>query len=298
MSEQALELRGVWRSFSHFALRDVSMALPRGQIMGLIGPNGSGKSTTIRILMGLMAHQAGTVELLGRSIPEEAVLAREEVSLVSEDMGLYGGATVAWHVGFVRSLVPRWDDAYARDLADRFGLPSDQKVKQLSHGQRVKLGLLLALARRPRLLILDEPTSGLDPIARQEVLAELLEVIQVGGRSVLFSTHHTPDVERIADLVTIIDQGGVLEHDSTVDLLDRWRRIRVYVHHDREISLPNDCTWVSKEGRHRTIISNGFGEGTLHHLSGNGASVVDVQHLSLEEVFTRMVSDTRAELPR
>src|SRR5277367_5839814 len=170
----AVKFRGVSKKYKHFALENVNLDLEQGSIMGFIGANGAGKSTTIRILMGLVEPDAGEVRVLGRAMPRDGAEARQEIGFVSEDMRLYGNATLGWHMEFVRGLFPKWEQPYAESLLRRFDLKKEQKVKGLSHGQRVKAALLLALARRPRLLVLDEPTTGLDPVARQEVLAELM----------------------------------------------------------------------------------------------------------------------------
>ena len=125
------------------------------QILGFIGANGAGKSTTIRILMGLVRQDSGSVQVLGHAMPAEQTAAKLDIGYVSEDMRLYGAATLAWHMNFVASIYPQWNQSYADTLVRRFDLKPQQKIKGLSHGQRVKAALLLALAREPRLLILD-----------------------------------------------------------------------------------------------------------------------------------------------
>jgi len=195
MNDLSVHFEGVSKSYPHFSLGDLSLELPTGTIMGLIGANGAGKSTTIRILMGLVHQDRGRVRVLGREMPRQQAAAKLDIGFVSEDMRLYGSATLAWHMSFVQSIYPQWDQAYAETLLRRFDLKPRQKIKGLSHGQRVKAALLLSLARRPRLLVLDEPTTGLDPVARQEVLAELMAVLADEDRTILFSSHNTLDVE-------------------------------------------------------------------------------------------------------
>lgn len=136
--------------------------------MGLIGANGAGKSTTIRILMGLVHQDRGEVRVLDRSMPDEQVAAKWDIGFASDDMRLYGSMTLGRHMDFMRSLYESWDTGYAQLLLKRFGLRAEQKIKGLSHGQRVKASLLLVFARRPKLLVLDEPTTGLDQVARHE----------------------------------------------------------------------------------------------------------------------------------
>jgi ABC-2 type transport system ATP-binding protein len=197
--------------------------------MGLIGPNGAGKSTTIRILMGLVHQDCGEARVLGHRMPAEQVAAKWDIGFASEDMRLYEWMTLGWHMSFVQSIYPNWDAKYAQVLLKRFGLRAEQKVKGLSHGQRVKSILLLVLARRPKLLVLDEPTTGLDPVARHEILRELTDVMADEGRSILFSSHNTQDVEQISDQVTFIDRGRIIDSMDKEMYLDRWRRLRLEV---------------------------------------------------------------------
>ena len=154
-------------------------------------------------------------------MPAGEKAAKRDLGYASEDMRLYKQATLAWHMEFVSSIYAGWDRTYAEHLQRRFDLRSDQKVKGLSHGQRVKAALLLILARRPRLLVLDEPTTGLDPVARQEVLGALMEVLADEGRTILFSSQNTLDVEQISDRITFIDRGRVLIQ-PTMRATRRW----------------------------------------------------------------------------
>src|SRR6202789_1876582 len=224
MNDLAVELSGVSKRYRYFTLEDIHLKLPRGQIMGLIGANGAGKSTTIRILMGLVHQDAGSLRVLGHTMPAEQLSAKMDIGFVSEDMRLYGAATLGWHMEFIRSIFPKWDAPYATDLLRRFDLKAEQKIKGLSHGQRVKAALLLALARRPKLLVLDEPTTGLDPVARREVLAELMAVLADEDRTILFSSHNTLDVEQISDRIAFIDRGRIIDSDSKEGFPDRGRR--------------------------------------------------------------------------
>ena len=189
MTDLAIKLEGVTKRYRYFTLDNIDLEVPAGEIMGLIGPNGAGKSTTIRILLGLVHQDSGNVRVLGHRMPAEQVEAKWNIGFASEDMRLYDAMTLGWHMNFIRSLYPKWDEKYAQLLVTRFGLTAKQKIRGLSHGQRVKAMLLLVLARCPRLLVLDEPTTGLDPVARHEILKELTAVMKDEGRSILFSQH-------------------------------------------------------------------------------------------------------------
>jgi ABC-2 type transport system ATP-binding protein len=241
MTELAVELKDVCKRYPEFALKDIDLKLERGRIMGFVGPNGAGKSTTMRILMGLIHQDSGDCRVLGYQMPKAQIAAKREIGFVSEDMRLYKFGTLDWHMRFVASIYPGWDEHYARQLLRKFELRSEQQLRRFSHGESVKAMLLLALSRRPKLLILDEPTSG--PVARHELLHELMDVLRDEDRTILFSSHNTQDVEQISDQITFIDRGNIIESHDKETFLDRWRRIRLEV--PATTSLPSlgrcDC---------------------------------------------------------
>ena len=292
-ADQIIELRGVGKRYEHFELADVDLSLEPGHIMGFIGPNGAGKSTTIRIIMGLIASDRGQVSVLGQPMPGNQVAAKREIGFASEDMRLYPGMTVAWHMDFIRSVFPTWDAAYAKTLLGRFDLRAEQRVKGLSHGQRVKAGLLLVLARRPRLLVLDEPTTGLDPVARTEILNELMEVALDEERAVLFSSHNTKDVEQLSDQITFIDRGRIIESRDRETFLDRWRRIRFEAPTDYELPELPAITETRRDGRLATITTGRYGPEVAARLTDSGAVIQSIEHLTLEEIFVAEVMSNR-----
>ena len=273
MTHLAVDLEGVGKSYRFFALQNVSLQLPLGTVMGLIGPNGAGKSTTIRILMGLIRHDHGQVRVLGHSMPQDQVRAKRDIGFASEDMRLYDQMTLEWHMDFMRSVYDAWDAAYARSLLKRFGLRAEQKIRGLSHGQRVKAALLLVFARRPKLLVLDEPTTGLDPVARHEILHTLSEVAADEDRSVLFSSHNTQDVEQISDYITFISQGRVIASSDKESYLDRWRRLRLEV--PPGINLPSlpGVADMTQTGRFALVTASHFDSGMAAAFENCGARV-------------------------
>ena len=285
-----IEMHGVRKGFRFFTLEDLSLDLEPGQIMGFVGPNGAGKSTTIRLLTGLLAPDAGEIRVLGHAMPEAQTLAKRDIGFVSDDMRLFGHATLAWHMNFVASIYPGWDAQYAKTLVKRFNLRPEQNVSGLSSGEHVKAVLLLALARRPRLLILDEPTSGLDPVARHELLSEFMDVLRDEDRSILFSSHNTVDVERISDRITFIDRGRMVESSDKEDFLERWRRIQLQI--PGGSSLPDLPHLVSRvdDGQFVTLTTNRYSEDLLAYL---GDRVRQVQRMSLEEIFVANVMHHR-----
>jgi ABC-2 type transport system ATP-binding protein len=292
----AVELSGVSKKYRHFTLEDIHLKLPRGQIMGLIGANGAGKSTTIRVLMGLVHQDAGVVRVLGHSKPGEQVAAKWDIGFASEDMRLYESMTLAWHMSFLRSIYPKWDASYAQLLLRRFGLRADQKVKGFSHGQRVKAALLLVLARKPQLLVLDEPTTGLDPVARHEVLRELTDVMADEGRSILFSSHNTQDVEQISDQITFIDRGRIIDSMDKETYLDRWRRLRLEVPLGIELTPLPGIVGVQRQGRMAVATSNAYVPDLAHAYENTGVRVQRIESMTLEEIFVANVEHSREEV--
>ncbi len=295
MSTRAIELEGVRKNFRYFALDDLTLHLEHGQILGLVGPNGAGKSTTIRLIMGMSRPDAGQIRVLGHVLPEGQALAKRDIGFVSHDMSLFASASLAWHMGFVKSIYSTWDDAYASLLLKRLHLRPGQACGELSTGERLKAMLLLALARRPRLLVLDEPTEGLDPVARQEVLGELMEAIKDEERSILFSSHNTLDVEQISDRICFIDRGRVVDCDDKESFLERWRRLTLEVPTDAALPQVPGISSTVREGRTAVITTRAWSEGLEALYRQAGASVRDVQRLTLEEIFVASVFERRKE---
>jgi ABC-2 type transport system ATP-binding protein len=295
MTDLAIELEGVAKAYRFFALNDVSLTLQCGQIMGLVGPNGAGKSTLIRILMSLIHQDRGLVRVLGHSMPNEQVAAKWDVGYVSEDMRLYGYATLGWHMRFIASIYPSWDAPYAQTLLKRFNLRTEQQIKSLSHGERAKATLLLMLARRPRLLLLDEPTTGLDPVARHEMLVELMDVLRDERRAILFSSHNTQDVEQISDQITFIDRGRIIDSSDKETFIEHWRRLKLEV--PSGVTLPTLAGVVDLDlsGHIATVTTNAHSDELVHAYVNAGATVHEVQRMTLEEIFVANVMASRKE---
>jgi len=293
-TELAIKLSGVTKTYSHFELSNIDLELEPGRIMGFIGPNGAGKSSTIRIIMGLIQADHGVVEVLGHRMPRDQVAAKWDIGFASEDLRLYQAGTLQWHIDFVKSIYPGWDDDYAKTLIRRFDLRPEQRLKGFSHGQRVKAGLLLILARRPKLLLLDEPTTGLDPVARHEVLNELVDVLNDERRTVLFSSHNTKDVEQLSDQITFIDRGHLIASQDKETFLEQWRRIRFEAPDDFVVpELPNVIE-SQQNGRLGSITTGRFDPALTDALQINGAVIQSVDNMTLEEIF---VTEVRANRP-
>jgi ABC-2 type transport system ATP-binding protein len=204
-------------------------------------------------------------------------------------MRLYGSQTLAWHMALMQSLYAGWDGGYAEHLRQRFDLRADQKLAGCSHGQRVKALLLLTLARRPRLLLLDEPTTGLDPVARAEVLDALAEVLLDERRSVLFSSHQTQEVERLADRISFLHAGRLLASEDKESYLSRWRRLLGQGALSDEVARWPEVAQLRRSGALLELRVREHSEALLQRLGAAGLSLSRCEPMSLEEIFVTTV---------
>ncbi len=212
----ALGIRGLSKRFARFELGPIDLVVPRGYVVGLVGANGSGKTTTIKSLLGMVVPDAG----------ELAVPPMDRVGVVLDTPCFMNNWDPFAIEKAVRPFYPRWSGERYRGLLHRFGVPADTKLKEMSRGTGMKLQFAVALAHDPEVLVLDEPTSGLDPLARDEFIDLLADFMQDESRAVLFSTHITADLQRIADYVTVLDSGRVAASAPTSDLIDSYRIVR------------------------------------------------------------------------
>ena len=177
MSESVIEVQGVVKRFgAKTVLEELNLSVPAGQTFAFLGRNGAGKTTTIRMLLGLLKPDAGKVRVLGRDPQRQALEIRRRVGYLAEDQVMFPWMRVEQLMSFMAPFYPTWNAAWAKQLAERFELPMRTRVKHLSKGQNVRVGLLLALAHQPRLVILDDPTLGLDPIISLEKIGVSLQI--------------------------------------------------------------------------------------------------------------------------
>jgi len=199
-----IETRGLGRQYRRtWALRDCTLAIPEGRVVGLVGPNGAGKTTLLRLAAGLLAPTCGTISVLGEE-PAAGPAQLARVGFVAQDTPVYARMPVSDHLRLGAWLNPAWDDEMARRRIGQLGLDQRQRAGSLSGGERAQLTLTLALAKRPELLILDEPVASLDPLARREFLQSLMEVVADQGMTVVLSSHLIADLERVCDHLIIL----------------------------------------------------------------------------------------------
>jgi len=221
-----LEVEDLTKHFPGFVLDGVSFSLPPGYIMGLIGPNGAGKTTTLKLILGLLKRDDGTVRALGHDPARVGAHVRSRIGFVHDEPRFYRRLTLRENAALVARCYPTWEQAQFEEYAAAFGLPLRKRFRELSHGTKTKFALALALSHETELLILDEPTTGLDPVFRHELLDTLSGLLQDGRTSILFSTHITSDLERIADYITLIQDGRVVFTETRDAILERWALVR------------------------------------------------------------------------
>lgn len=273
------------------ATNALDLSVRRGTTFGLLGPNGAGKSSTIRMLMGLSEIDDGSATILGYDVEDRSPELRQRVGYVPELHFIYRWMSVGEVILFVAALYERWDAVLAEDLLAKFELPKTKKVKELSKGMVAKLGLLIALAHRPELLVLDEPTSGLDPIVREDFLESVLQSDTDGERSVLFSSHHVDDVERVADDVGIMVNGELALCGSVQAIREQVKRIRMVLPDGKlPANVPPEVIHQKLNRREWTVTVNPFSTELLERIQTQNCSedtaVID---LSLEDIFKDLV---------
>jgi len=217
---RVLEFDNIHRAYRRDAdvLAGVGFSVESGEVVGLLGKNGAGKTTLLRVAMGMIEPQQGSVKVFGLDPRKAPVEIKRRVGYVSEDQILPAFMSVEKVIQLHSGLFPEWDDSMARDLLERYRLSPRAKIKTLSKGQARQVALVCAVSHKPELLILDEPAGGLDPAARREFLETSIELLNVAGTTILFSSHYMTDVERMAGRVVMIHEGQLVIDSSLDDL--------------------------------------------------------------------------------
>ena len=287
----AIELSEVRKRFGKNVVLDgVTLRVEPGETFAFLGRNGAGKTTTIRALIGLMKPDAGTVRVLGLDPAKQPIEVRRRVGYLAEDQQMWGWMRVEQLIRFMAPFYPTWDHGLAQKYAAQFELPLKTRVRHLSKGQNVRLGLLLALAHRPELVILDDPALGLDPIMRKEFNRDLVTHLQGEGRTVFYSSHLLYEVEPVADRVAILDKGRIVRAARTDELREQVKTIVLPTSAYRRNGIPMKPLDVKHDlsGGDETAITVDDAASTIVGLRSRGTPhrVID---LNLDEIFEAFV---------
>jgi ABC-2 type transport system ATP-binding protein len=222
MAVNAIEIKGLTKSVSGFKLDNVDLTLPGGCIMGLIGENGAGKTTLIKIMLGMLKYDSGSVKVLDTDISVKEYDIRNDIGVVLDEVGFPESFKVKHINGVMKETFRNWDEKKFYDYLKKFSLPEDKKFKDLSNGMKMKMGIAVALSHDAKLLILDEATNGLDPVARDDITDIFYEFTRDEGHSVLISSHIVSDLEKLCDYIAFIHEGRVLINEEKDVLLEEY----------------------------------------------------------------------------
>lgn len=292
-----IETHDIWKKYGRFdALQGLSIAVPEGSAFALIGANGAGKSTTIKTLMNIISPSRGSAAILG--VDSRALSPRQlaQIGYVSENQKMPGQLTVAEYIAYLRPFYPVWDRDLEAEILSQLRLPPERKIKDLSHGMRMKMALACALSFRPKLLVLDEPFSGLDPLVRDEFMENLLR--QAGdGMTILISSHELMELEGVATHVAFLDRGRLLFQETMDDLTDRLREVHVTLDRPRTpAQLPKEWLDFRISGNVVSFVDTAYGEDRLAaSVAAAFGSVreTDARPIGLRAIFKTLARATR-----
>jgi len=285
-----LEMRSVSKIYNGRAVLDrLNLSLPAGSVVGLLGKNGAGKTTLLRCALGLAKPQHGEITVLGEAAWNLSASAKQHIGYVPQTPQLYPWMRVRHIIEYTGSFYVRWNRKLADRLAHDWQLPLDSRAGTLSVGEAQKLAIVLALAHEPELLVLDEPVASLDPTSRREFLKEVLNIAATGDRSVLFSTHITSDLERVADRVAILQQGSISFFGELGELKDQIKLLRL----SSSNTLPQrmDLPGILRqriEGRQALVTTRVMSQDLIDRIEHEWHATVEVQDLNLEEIFLEL----------
>jgi ABC-2 type transport system ATP-binding protein len=296
MSEPAIEMQAVYKSFrSTEVLRGLTLEVPRGRTFAFLGRNAAGKTTTIRLLLGLLKRDDGAIRILGLDPQRDPMELRRRIGYLAEDQTMYGWMRVDEIVRFVAPFYPTWDHGLALKYLRDFELPLRTRIKHLSKGQNVRLGLVLALAHRPAVVILDDPALGLDPIMRKQFNRDLITHLQGEGCTVFYSSHLLYEVEPVADEVAILDQGRIVRQAET-EVLRRDVK-QVILSYEEYAAIRGRLKILDERtdgDRMAVVVERAQQAIELLHRDGAEHRVVD---LNLDEIFEAYVAGRHLDAP-
>jgi len=291
----------LWKKFGRVgALRGLTLNVPEGSAFALLGGNGAGKTTAIKVLMNILEPTDGAATIL--RVDSRRISPRElaQIGYVSENQHIPGRMTVPAYIHYLRPFYPNWDRTLESKVRSRLRLPLDRKIKDLSHGMRLKMALACALPFRPKLLVLDEPFSGLDPLVRDEFMEGLQ--LQIGETTILISCHELAEIEDSTTHVAFLDRGELLFQESRRDLTSRLREVRVTLDAEARtpVQAPKEWLDLRTAGNVLTFVDTRFSEADLaSRLAAvlGGVRQIDAQPVALRSIYTalaRAVRDQRA----
>lgn len=290
MNEQVLEARGLKKSFERKeVLRGLDFSLSKGSVMGLLGKNGAGKTTLVQCLLGINRADAGELSLLGQSPWDMDTATRHRIGYVPQTATGFSWMRVGELVRYIGSFYSNWNSDKVQRLLSRYELDESAKVGKLSEGQRQRLAIVQAMGHDPDLLILDEPVASLDPSARRNFIKELIDFNARPGKTVLFSTHITSDLERSAAQVAILKDGLIAFNGGIDELKERVCRLHIQAKVPLPTALPGLQTLrYEVNGNSALAVTDGVSEPAVGQLEQQLDASIKLEYLSLEDIFVEL----------
>jgi ABC-2 type transport system ATP-binding protein len=270
------------------ALDDISIDVSAGQVFGIVGENGAGKTTLIKHMLGQYVAHQGSVEMFGEDPVAEPKHVLSKIGYLSEEPDMPSWMTVKELLAYTSAFYPAWSDDYALELVERFALDLGKRVRDLSKGQKARVGLVLAQAYKPELLLLDEPSSGLDPNVRRDILSAVIKTVSDEGRTVIFSSHLLDEVERVCDHLVMIDKGRVLLLDSMEHILGNHHRMIVKLEttdSHRQLLALDSVLNMLQIGDEWQVDFYGEIEQFKSQIQSNNVSIISSRTMSLNDIF-------------
>lgn len=278
----ALEVRGLTKTYKDFQLDHIDLTLPSGCIMGLIGENGAGKSTTIKLILDMIQKDGGSIRILGKNQEDGMHLIKEDIGVVMDEVGIPECLTVKQVGNVMKHTFRNWEEDTYEGLIKKLSLPENKQYKDFSRGMKMKLGIAIALSHNSKLLLLDEATSGLDPVVRDEVVEMFLDFTRDETHSILISSHIVSDLEKLCDYIAFLHKGKLLLCEEKDRLLAEYGLIRCTA--EELLQISPDAVKYKRESPYgaeamvrRTAVPSGM----------------DVSPISIEELFVYMVKEAR-----
>lgn len=235
----AIELSEVSKSYTQFQLRDITLDLPAGTIMGLVGENGAGKSTLFRLILGMQKKDSGTICVLGEEDLRKHPMIKNDIGVVMDDVNLPAYLNIYETGKILQKIYSSWDQELFVQMIRKLQIPENTKFSELSRGNKMKAGFACALAHHPRLLLLDEATSGLDPVVRDDILDILMDFTKQEDHSVLISSHIVSDLEKACDYIAFLHQGNLIMVEEKDAIREKYGRLHCS---EQELSaIPSDA---------------------------------------------------------
>lgn len=288
MARNIIEIQNLTKQYGkHRGIEDVSFSIKEGEIFGFIGPNGAGKSTTIRTLLALIHPTSGSATIFGKDCIKEAPVIAQDVGYLPSETFFYEGMKVKELLDYTAKLYRKDCSVRIEELTERLKLDTSRKIRDLSFGNKKKVGIVAGLLHSPKLIILDEPTSGLDPLM-QETFFEILKEENKKGATILFSSHILSEVQKMCDRVAFIKEGKIISLQSIHELrASTYKRILLTTKDiiSKEPFLENGISEFKQEKKDISFMYNGNVNQLINNLSNLEIEDIFIEEPSLEEIF-------------